>query len=122
MAVFMSDTLLDAIADVMIAGFNQVTVCAGQPANIVAIGTNALAQTALVGGDYTKANGDVSGRKVTTAAKAAVNIATSGTADHIVLDDGVKFAVFTCTSKVITAGDKVDIPALTFTAPDPVAA
>ena len=121
MAVSISDTWLDAIADAIIAGADRITVCAGAPANIAGITTNKLAQTTLAGGDFTKANGDVSGRKVVTALKADVDITTSGSADHIAIDDGTNMAVFTVTAKTLTSGDKVNIPALTMTVPDPVA-
>lgn len=63
--------------------------------------------------DYTLATGDVSGRKVTTAAKSGVVVATTGTATHLVLalstDSTLRF-VTTCASAAVTAGGTVDIP------------
>jgi len=69
---------------------------------------------ALTGGDFTKANGDTNGRKVTVASKAGINIHTSGTVDHVALvDDTDKSvqAVTTCTSQALTAGGTVTFPA-----------
>lgn len=70
-----------------------------------------LAQVSLSGGDFTKANGDTSGRKTTVAAKTGLSIHTSGTANHIAtLDDGTKALrdVTTCTSQALTSGGTVD--------------
>ena len=72
--------------------------------------------------DYTVANGDTSGRKVTTAQKAGVNIDSSGSATHIALDDGVEYIVTACTLKALTASDTTTIPAFDIEIADPVAA
>lgn len=70
-----------------------------------------LAQAALTGGDYTKANGDTSGRKQTTGAKTGASIHTSGTAGHVatVKDTGYLLKpVTTCTAQGLTQGGTVD--------------
>lgn len=64
--------------------------------------------------DFTKAAGDVSGRKVTVAAKSGVAVTASGTANHIALvtaTGSVVRYVTTCTSQVLTSGNTVNIPA-----------
>lgn len=83
-----------------------------------------LATVALAGGDFTKANGDTSGRKVTTAAKSGNVIHTSGTATHVCqVDDGTKALTYvtTCTSQVLTANgsNTVDFPAWKVEIADP---
>lgn len=73
-----------------------------------------LAQGSITGGDFTKANGDVSGRKSTLAAQTALSIHTSGTADHVAtLDDTTKELrdVTTNTAQALTSGGTVDTAA-----------
>ena len=72
--------------------------------------------------DFTKANGDTSGRKVTMAAKSAVSVASSGTATHVVLartTDSTLRYVTTCTSQALVSGNTVDIPAWKIEVADP---
>jgi hypothetical protein len=113
LAKVVHDDVLDGAWDV----FDQadiMTVCAGQPTTRTeAITTFKLADVAMTPNtDYTKANGDTSGRKCTVAAKSAVPVDTSGTADHVALCDATRLLyVTTCTSQVLTSGNTVNIPA-----------
>lgn len=82
----------------------KLTVCAGQPTSFADIAVKALAGVALIAGDFTIAAGDISGRKSTVAAKTGILIDASGTADHVVVDDGVsEYSVTTCTPQALTA-------------------
>ena len=121
MAKFVNDLAMDALLDYISAG-NIMTVCSAQPTNRAeAVGTFALADVALAGGDYTKANGDSSGRKVTIAQKSNVPIDTTGTATHVAICDGTNLLlVTTCTSQALTAGGTVTIPAFKDEVADPV--
>ena len=104
-----------ALADIM-------TVCSAEPTTRTeAITTFKLADVAMTPGtDYTKADGDVSGRKVTVAAKSAVPIDSSGTATHVALCDATRLLrVTTCTSQALTSGGTVDIPAHKYEIADP---
>lgn len=110
-----SDAVLDA-ALAKIATGTRLTVTSAEPANFAGIAAVLLAsatQTAGDGnGDYTIANGDVSGRKVTIAQKTNASITASGTATHVCEDDGtILLNVTTCTSQVLTSGGTVTIPA-----------
>lgn len=72
--------------------------------------------------DFTKADGDTSGRKVTVAAKSGVTVDASGTANHIALvtvSGSVVRYVTTCTSQVLTAGNSVNIPSFDVEISDP---
>ena len=121
MAKSVHDDVLDGAWDV----FDQAdiqTVCAGQPTTRTeAITTFKLADVAMTPNtDYTKANGAVSGRKVTVASKSAVPVDTSGTADHIALCDATRLLyVTTCTSQVMTSGNTVNIPSWAAEIADP---
>lgn len=112
MAKSLSTAVLDGLLDKIATG-TIMTVCSAQPATRAeAVTTYALADVTLAGGDFTKAAGDTSGRKVTVAQKAAVPIDTSGTATHVAISDGTNLlAVTTCTSQALVAGNTVTIPA-----------
>lgn len=86
--------------------------CAGEPISHADVTTKSLADVAMAAGDFTLAAGDTSGRKVTVAAKSAVPVDVSGTADHIALIDATrKLSVTTCTAQALTAGNTVNFPA-----------
>lgn len=111
MAKFTHDDVLDAALD-KIATATTMTITSAQPANYAGIVAVALAETTIGGGDFSKANGDVSGRKVTVGAQTDINVDSSGTATHICLDDGeTLLSVTTCTSQVLTSGNTVNVPA-----------
>ncbi len=119
MAKFVADAILDLLLD-GIAGGTRLVVCSGQPANFAGIAAVALADVVIDGGDFSKANGDTSGRKVTVAQQAAIPIDASGTATHVSIDDGATLlAVTTCTSQALTAGGTVTVPAHDYEVSDP---
>lgn len=119
MAKSASTTVLDGGLD-KIALCTRLVVCSGQPANFAGIAAVLLASVVLAGGDFTKSAGDVSGRKVRVAQKAAVAITNSGTATHIAMDDGTTLhTVTTCTSQALTSGGTVTVPAHDWEFSDP---
>lgn len=116
------DIVLDAPADV-IDQSNIMHLCSAEPANYAGIAAVSLADVAMtVNTDYTKANGDTSGRKVTVAAKSTVTVDASGTATHVALastgDTTLRY-VTTCTSQAVTAGNTVNFPAWDIETADP---
>jgi hypothetical protein len=106
MAKATPDAVLDKPLD-EIATATRMVACSAQPTTYAeANATYALADVTMAGGDFTKANGDTSGRKVSMAAKSAVLIDVSGTANHIALirvADTTLLYVTTCTSQALTA-------------------
>jgi len=98
-----------------IATATHEVLCSAQPANYAGIAAVALADAALTpgdGNDFTIADGDTSGRKVTIAAKSGVSITASGSATHVVLHDGVDLIyVTTCATQALVSGGTVDIGA-----------
>lgn len=123
MAKFAPDSTLDALL-AEIATATRLVVCSGQPANFAGIAAVALADVVMTaglgGGDYTAANGDTNGRKVTVAQQASIPIDTTGTATHISLDDGTDLIyVTTCTSQALTSGGTVTVPAWDVEIADP---
>jgi len=115
------DSVLDGAFDILDQA-NIMNVCSAEPTTRTeAITTFSLADVPMtVNTDYTKANGDTSGRKCTVAAKSAVPVDSSGTATHVALCDGTNLLyVTTCTSQVLTAGNTVNIPAWKIEIADP---
>lgn len=120
---------LDANMDAMLANIannaDMLHVCSGQPANYAGIAAVLLAEVALTvgagNGDYTLADGDTSGRKLTVGAQSAVPITASGDATHVALSDGATtlYYVTTCTLQSLTSGGTVDVPAWDVEVADP---
>lgn len=123
MAKATPDAVLDAMADYIISKADTLYVCSGEPANFAGIAAVALADVAIDSGDFTKANGDSSGRKVTIASQSAIPIDSNGTATHVVLAKAAATSellyVTTCTSQALTAGGTVTAPAWKIEVADP---
>ena len=116
------DATIDSMFD-YIDQCNIMHVCSAEPANYAGIAAVSLADVALTPDtDFTKANGDTNGRKVTIAAKTGVTVDNSGTATHIAIartNDTTLRYVTTCTSQVLTAGNTVNIPSWDIEVADP---
>ena len=119
MGKLVTDGFLDGGIDA-IDGSTTLTICAGEPVSIADIAARALASVAIDGADFTKANGDTSGRKVIVAQQSGMSITSSGSADHVVIDNGVDYYVTTCTLQVLTSGGTVTAPAWDIEFADPV--
>lgn len=107
------DTIvLDGALDIL-ATATRIDVLVAEPADRNAAVSGSLATAVLAGGDFTKAAGDVSGRKVTIAAKPDLTITASGTAGHVAISSATTLLlVATTSSQVLTAGGgaKVSLP------------
>jgi hypothetical protein len=125
MAKAIPDAILDKTLD-EIATATKMTLCTdpGPSTYTEANSTYALADIVIDGSDFTKANGDTSGRKVTISAQSGVLIDTSGTGTHIALirtADSTLIYVTTCTSQAVTANgsNTVNFPAFDIEIADP---
>jgi len=113
-----ADAVLDAALEVIKTSTRMdVTSDVGTPADL----SNTLANVAMTPAtDYAIANGDTSGRKITTAQKAGVSVTGSGTARHVVLSlTGAIKLTTTCTEQVLTSGNTITIPAFKDEIADP---
>lgn len=118
MAKWQNDLMLDAALSYVDDG-TLLTVCSAQPTTYTeASATYKLADVVMTAGagagDYTLANGDTSGRKLTVLQQSAVPIDTSGTATHVALSvsgSSTLLYVTTCTSQSLTSGGTVTVPA-----------
>ncbi len=124
MAKAIPDAILDKTLDEIATATKQI-LCSAQPTTYAeANSTYALADVVIDSGDFTKANGDTSGRKVTIGAQSGVLIDTSGTGTHIALvrtADSTLIYVTTCTSQAVTANgsNTVNFPAWDIELADP---
>lgn len=121
MAKSVDDSVLDGALNIIKNNANLMIACSAQPTNRTeAVTTYALADVAMASGDFTIANGDTSGRKVTVAAKSGVAVDATGTATHIALVSATTLLyVTTCTSQALTAGNTVNFPAWDIEIADP---
>ena len=123
MAKAMNDLFADAAFDYL-DQCDLMILCSAQPTTYAeATSTYALADAAMTPDtDFTKANGDTNGRKVTMAAKSSINVDSSGTATHVALclsgDTTLRY-VTTCTSQAVTSGNTVNFPAWDIEIADP---
>ena len=122
------NVVLDAALDHIVDNCTKMTICENEPptyteANLAkGSGGKALADQTLSSSDFTKADGDVSGRKVTVAQKANITVDVSGTADHRALLDVTNsklLQVTTVTSQALVAANTVTVPAHDIEIQDP---
>jgi hypothetical protein len=118
MGKLISDGFIDGGPDA-IALSTEIYVTSAEPADYAGIAAVELADGVLDSGDFTIADGDSSGRKITVAEQADLAIDTGGTATHVVVSDGTDIMVTTCTSQALTGGGTVTIPAFKNEISDP---
>lgn len=121
MSRWANDSVLDALLD-KIATATKQYACTQQPTNFAeASETYAVAEVAMDAGDFSKSNG-VSGRQMEVAVQNNVPVTGNGTITHLALCDGSSLLYATVTnSKIVEAGDQVNMAAHTINVKDPVA-
>lgn len=123
MAKSVHNDVLDAALNYLSTNGTRMDICALEPTTYTeATSTNSLGNTTLAGGDYTVADGDTSGRKVTVAAQAGVSITADGSADHIAITNGTDTLLYVTTlptSQSVTNGNTADIGAWDIEIADP---
>ncbi|PCI33393.1 MAG: hypothetical protein COB54_03560 [Alphaproteobacteria bacterium] len=125
MAKKVADAVLDAALNEIKNKCTLMTTCAGEPLTFAAAnvaGANFLADVAMAGADFTVANGEVSGRKVTIASKTGITVDNTGTADHVALLDTVNSVllyVTTSTALGLTSGSTLTLGAWDIEIADP---
>lgn len=125
MAKKVDDSVLDAALNEIKTKCTRMVVCSAEPANYTAANTGGadnLGDVTMAATDFTIANGDTSGRKVTVASKSGVNVDVTGTASHVALLDVTNLVllyVTTCTSQALTSGNTITFPAWDIEIADP---
>lgn len=103
--------VLDAALTV-VRGANRMVALPAAPVDLAGALGARLAEAAMTTADFALAAGDVSGRKLTVAAKAALPVIAGGTATHVaLLDDTRVLYVTTCPSQGVSLGGAVNIGA-----------
>ena len=109
---FVSDTLMDVMLQYIKDNGNKLNICSAIPTTYTeAITTYMLANVTVDSTDYTLANGDVSGRKVTVAGQTGVTVTNTGTSlvAAITKSAGTLLLLHTtCTSIALTAGNTIN--------------
>lgn len=124
MAKTVNNDVLDAALD-EIALATRLDVCSQEPTTRTqATSTYTLGNVTLTAGagngDYTIADGDVNGRKLTVAAQTIASASGSGNGTHIALCDGTRLLyVTTMTSQSITTGNEISVGAWDIELADP---
>jgi hypothetical protein len=117
-----TDAVLDGTLDIIATG-TLLTVCSAEPTTYTeAATTYKLADVVLDSGDFSKANGDTSGRKITIAQQTDIAIDSDGTATHVAIcttSGSLLRFVTTCTSQALTSGGTVTVPAFDYEISDP---
>jgi hypothetical protein len=111
MGKFASTDVLDGSLNI-VRGATRMVALSGEPATYAAAFAGRLAEAVLTTADFTLAAGDVSGRKVTVAARSGLPVLATGTADHIALLDvaGSRLLyVTTCPAQAVVPGGNVSI-------------
>tara|TARA_Y100000310_G_scaffold149860_1_gene149248 strand:+ start:2104 stop:2496 length:393 start_codon:yes stop_codon:yes gene_type:complete len=129
MAKFISDNVTDAALAYIADNGDKLAVCTSQPTTYTELSSDykLAIETMTTGhgnGDYTIADGDVSGRKLTMTAQSAISIDTTGTAQHVAIGKSsattdVLLVATLPLSQALTATNTVTIPAFKYTLPDP---
>lgn len=126
MGKVVADAVLDAAFDRLINNCIELTVCAGEPSDYGSAttqGAQMLARTIISGADYTKANGDTNGRKVTIGQQTGIPVSATGGANHVCLLTSATIStieyITTATSQNLTAGNTLTVNAWDIEIADP---
>jgi len=111
MAKYANDLMMDAALNYIRDNAEKLCVCSAQPLNYTEAVTNySLASAAVDSSDFTLANGDSNGRKVTVAQQSSMTIGTSGSANHVAIvatSSTALLLVTTVTEQALTAAGTV---------------
>jgi len=115
MAKYVADAAMD-LALAKIATCTHLNFCTTQPANYAAIAGVSKANVTLTAGagngDYTVADGDTSGRKLTVAEQTGIVPTADGDVTYAVLDDGTTLlAAVLITTKTVATTETWTSPA-----------
>ena len=107
---FVNNLLMDKALDHLKTTGDMLNICDTIPTTLTeAEVTYMLAQVAMTSADYTLADGDVSGRKVTVAGQTGVTVTNSGTSLVAAITGGTDLFVYSeCTAIALVAGNTIN--------------
>ena len=115
MAKLIPDAIIDLMLDIIGASNgDRLFICSAQPATYAeAASTYDLATHILTSGDFSKDNGDTSGRKLILVAQNGFTVDHGGEANYYVIgksgDTSIRL-IGTLTPQTLTAGNLVNFP------------
>lgn len=119
-----SNDVLDGAFNILIGAANKMTACSQEPTSYnQANNTYALADAPIASSDFALSDGVTSGRRVTVAAKADIDVDADGTATHVALLDTSSnrlLYVTTCAAQGLTSGSTVSFSSWDIEIQDPV--
>jgi hypothetical protein len=122
MTKFTADGYLDGFLMQFSSDASRLDVCLNAPASYAAaVGSDSLANVTLSSDDYTLADGDASGRKITVGAQNGITVTGTGTATHIALTNGADTLIYytECNNVALSSDGTVDIAAFDIEIADP---
>lgn len=115
-----ANTVYDAALDKLATG-NRVHLCYLEPTSFAEVLSQSLGAVTVDTTDFTKADGDTSGRKTTIAAQTGFSITATSTVDHFaVIDSTQLLGVTTHPAAAVTSGDSRNSAAFDLELRDPV--
>jgi hypothetical protein len=104
----------DGGLDYISANATRVHVCSAEPANYAGIAAVQLAVYTISGANFTKAAGDVSGRKITLGAQSGNSATAAGNGTHLAFSNGssTMYGVIAGDGDAISNGQIVNIAAV----------
>jgi hypothetical protein len=110
----MPTAIIDLMLDVLAAA-TELCICSTEPTTYTqAHTTYMLAAHVLTGGDFSKAAGDTSGRKLVLAAQNGFSVTNDGNAQHYALTitgSSTLLLVCTLTAQQVYSGNTINFPA-----------
>lgn len=123
MAKSVHNEVLDESLNHLKNNVDKMVVCSQQPTSYTeANDSYALADVSMTASDFTIADGDTSGRKVTVAQKSGVTVDDTGTGNHVALLDASAsklLYVTTSTSQSLTSGNTMTFESFDIEIRDP---
>ena len=120
---FTHDDIIDLALNGIKTTCNKMVLTDGEPTTFANANTNngsgsgqKVAEVVMASGDFTLANGDTSGRKVTAAAKAAQTVVANGDGEYVAYLDTAPSKILhyypiTVARNGLLIGDSVNFPA-----------
>ena len=114
MSKYLNPAVIDAALDYLANNADKAILFNAYSADYATITAGKLAEVTLASGDFTKAAGDISGRKVTVAGKTNIDVLANGQFNHIALVKTATsqvLAITDGTAKNLNQGDKANFAA-----------
>lgn len=113
MSNIVADAAMDALLDHIANASTHLHVCSGNPTTRAEVLTNSLGNVAIDETDFTKADGDVSGRKHTLAQQSIPSASASGTAHCVAVIDASNLLRSSNLSadQAVTSGNPITVAA-----------